>query len=40
MLGETAGLDGEVVFESVGCEVAMWEIYDKVEFEHGEHESG
>lgn len=38
LLGETEGLDGQVAFESMGCRVAMREIYDKVDFELGEHE--
>lgn len=33
VLSETEGLDAEVVFAALGCRVAMWEIYDKVDFE-------
>ena len=40
LLGETEGLDGDVVFELMGCQVAMREIYDKVDFEQGEPGSG
>lgn len=36
ILSETEGLDAEVVFASLGCGVAMREIYDKVNLEHGE----
>ncbi|UHD14405.1 Uma2 family endonuclease [Thiocapsa bogorovii] len=38
VLSETEGLDTEVVFASLGCRVAMQEIYDKVDFEHGGRE--
>jgi Uma2 family endonuclease len=33
VLSETEGLDAEVIFASLGCRVAMREIYDKVDFE-------
>ncbi|CRI65180.1 conserved hypothetical protein [Thiocapsa sp. KS1] len=36
ILSETEGLDAEVAFASLGCRVAMREIYDKVDFEQGE----
>jgi Uma2 family endonuclease len=36
VLSETEGLDAEVAFASLECRVAIREIYDKVEFEHGE----
>lgn len=36
VLSETERLDTEVVFTSLGCRVAMREIYDRVNFEHGE----
>jgi Uma2 family endonuclease len=39
LLGETGGMDAEVTFESLGCRVALREIYAKVEFDPAETNS-
>lgn len=38
LLCEAEGMGGEVAFESLGCRVAMREIYDKVDFELSEQQ--